>query len=157
VLIQYHQGRLGDFLSEFHRIKVVRVGGIGVLIIRRFSTQKRISETWETAQLMKGGRRGRDTGWSDDMHEAMRERQSLTGSHMAADRVLAQAAHANTDLEAQRKRLSGVGDRLHNMTRSIPGLNSLMTRIRGKRERDRMVVAGAIGLCVTVLILYALY
>lgn len=100
----------------------------------------------------------RDGNWGDDeMHDVMRERTSLAGSHSAADRVLAQAANAHADLEAQNRRLQSLGGRLTNMVRSFPGMNSLMTRIRGKRERDRLIIAVAIGFCITLLILYQYY
>lgn len=31
-----------------------------------------------------------------------------------------------------------------------------MTRIRGRRERDRLILAGCIGTCITLIILYSL-
>lgn len=64
------------------------------------------------------------------------------------------AAHA--DLEAQRHREQSIASRLSNIGRSVPGLNSLMTRIRGRRERDRLILAGCIGTCITLIILYSL-
>ena len=91
------------------------------------------------------------------MHDAMRERAAVSGANSAADRVLAQATAASGDLEGQRRRLLTVGERFANVARNIPGINGLMTRIRGKRERDRLVLAAAIALCITLLALYYFY
>jgi type II secretory pathway component PulM len=69
---------------------------------------------------------------------------------------LAQASAAHADLEGQRRREQSIASRLTNIGRSVPGLNSLMTRIRGRRERDRLILAGCIGTCITLIIIYSL-
>jgi Golgi SNAP receptor complex protein 1 len=85
------------------------------------------------------------------MHTLMQERSSVGAAHSAADRVLLQATHAHGDLESQRQRLGGVQNRLQGLARAVPGLNSLMTRIRGKREKDRLIMAACIGSCVVLI------
>lgn len=91
------------------------------------------------------------------MHELMSEHEAVGGAHSAADRVLAQASATHGDLEGQRHRLEGIGGRLQSLARQVPGLNSLMSRIRTKRERDRMLLAACIGTLITALILYNHY
>lgn len=101
--------------------------------------------------------RARESEYSDEMHLLMQEQNSVRGSHSAADRVLLQAEAAHRDLEKQRHRVGGVQSRLRNVARAVPGLDSLMTRIRGKREKDRLILAACIGTCVVLIMLYWWY
>ena len=91
------------------------------------------------------------------MHDLMEEHSAIGGAHREADRVLLQATAAHSDLESQRRRLDGVGGRLQRLARDVPGLNSLMSRIRNRRERDRTVLAACIGTLTFLLMLYWYY
>jgi golgi SNAP receptor complex member 1 len=137
---QQHWARLQTFTQDFHRVRA------------------RVADVLNTQQLLRGSHRapgGRaNNAHSDELRALMDEQDAARGAHRAADRVLAQATAAHADLEAQNQRVSSLGSRLTNIARSVPGLNSLMTRIRGRRERDRYVMAGCIGTCVTLLLLY---
>jgi Golgi SNAP receptor complex protein 1 len=136
---QQHWGRLHTYTQDFHRVRA------------------RVADVLNSQQLLRGhnARSGKRGGaHSGELQALMDEQDAARGAHRAADRVLAQAAAAHADLEAQNQRVASVGSRLVNIARSVPGLNSLMTRIRGRRERDRYVMAACIGTCITLILLY---
>jgi len=142
-VVQQHMGRLSTYTQDFQRVHA------------------RIRDAWNSAQLKRGAsrtaRRGANGEWSDEMQGLMDEHSAVTGANRAADRVLQQAEATHADLEAQRQRVNSIGSRLANVGRLVPGLNSLMTRIRGRRERDRYMLAGCIGSCIAFLLLYWFY
>jgi Golgi SNAP receptor complex protein 1 len=140
-ITQQHMGRLQTYSQDFHRVHA------------------RISDAWNSAQLRRGATRpggAQDSRYGNEMQNLMDEHNAGLGAHRAADRVLAQASAAHADLEGQRRREQSIASRLTNIGRSVPGLNSLMTRIRGRRERDRLILAGCIGTCITLIIIYSL-
>jgi Golgi SNAP receptor complex protein 1 len=138
---QQHWGRLNTYTQDFQRVRA------------------RVADVLNSQQLLRGhnarsGKRGGAGAHSGELQALMDEQDAARGAHRAADRVLAQAAAAHADLEAQNQRVASVSSRLVNIARSVPGLNSLMTRIRGRRERDRYVMAACIGTCITLILLY---
>ena len=136
---QQHMGRLQTYTQDLARVR------------------RRVDEARNSAALLGGARRARRGEWSGEMHELMDEHAAIAGAHREADRVLLQASSAHSDLEAQRQRLGGVSGRLQRLARDVPGLNSLMSRIRNRRERDRLVLAGCIGSLTFLLMLYWYY
>ena len=80
----------------------------------------------------------RGDAWNDELHDVMRERAAIGGAHMAADRVLAQATYASGDLEAQRRRLLSVGERMTNAARRFwSTLTTRATCCSCSRSRSR--------------------
>ena len=64
------------------------------------------------------------------------ERRRIDNSHNVADGVLSQAYAINEQFGVQRETLASVNRRIVNAASQIPGVNSLIGRDRGKKERE---------------------
>jgi len=113
----------------------------------------------ERAKLMQGasvggggpgGAMGVDQSGMDHL---MRERNHIHNSQNAAAAVLSQAAEIRNDLRAQGLSLGRARSLMGQIAGNIPGINTIVEKIKKKRSKDDMIVAGVIA----SLILFTLW
>lgn len=109
----------------------------------------------ERMELFKGADRtssgdGQDAG----MDSLMRERGHIQNSLNGANQTLAQAAQIRADLGAQRMSLGRVTSGIGTIMTNVPGLNTLVDRIRARRSRDDNILAGVIASCILFTLWY---
>jgi len=91
---------------------------------------------------------------SSGMDHLMRERNHIHGSQSAAAAVLNQAAEIRNDLRAQGLSLGRARNLMGQIAGSVPGINTVVEKIRKKRTKDDVVVAGVIASCVLFTLWY---
>jgi len=109
----------------------------------------------ERAKLMEGARMN-GTGDQVDpaMEHLLRERNHINNSMNAASSVIAQASEVRSDLRTQGLSLGRAQASIGRIVGNIPGINTLVERIRRKRSKDDMIVAGVIASCILFTLWY---
>ncbi|KAK8825381.1 hypothetical protein WA538_003077, partial [Blastocystis sp. DL] len=107
------------------------------------------------------------SGEETEMQTLLKERGAAHNSLMMADEYLNQASESHSHLVNQRKRLETSSGRMNSMMNRFPTVNSLMSKITDKKNRDKwssvarftrsVIVASFIGLCICFLIWYAFH
>eukprot|EP00934_Nitzschia_sp_Nitz4_P000722 Nitzschia sp. Nitz4//scaffold34_size148208//128497//129253//NITZ4_002994-RA/size148208-augustus-gene-0.64-mRNA-1//1//CDS//3329548837//722//frame0 len=108
----------------------------------------------ERAKLMEGARTGGGDVTDPGMEHLLRERNHIGNSLNAASNVIAQASEVRSDLRNQGLSLGRVQSTIGMITNNIPGLNTLVDRIRRKRSKDDMILAGVIASCILFTLWY---
>jgi Golgi SNAP receptor complex protein 1 len=110
----------------------------------------------ERAKLMQGARTSLDGGGADDpaMEHLLRERNHIANSQSAAASVINQASEIRSDLRNQGLSLGRVQSTMGLIAGNIPGINTIVEKIRRKRSKDDMVVAGVIASCILFTLWY---
>lgn len=109
----------------------------------------------ERAKLMEGARTSNDGEVSDPgMEHLLRERNHIGNSMNAAASVIAQASEVRSDLRLQGLSLGRVPSTMGKIASNIPGLNTLVEKIRRKKSLDDKVVAGVIASCILFTLWY---
>ena len=103
--------------------------------------------------------RGANTASSGDgtdpaMEQLLRERNAIDNSMKSASSVLNQAAGVRTELRSQGASLRGVTGTMASIANNIPGVNTLIDKIRQKRQRDDRVVSGVVAGCILFTLWY---
>jgi len=88
------------------------------------------------------------------MDHLMRERNHIHNSQNAAAAVLNQAAEIRNDLRAQGMSLGRARSLMGQIAGSIPGINTVVEKIKKKRSKDDLIVAGVISSCVLFTLWY---
>merc|ERR1711871_986996 len=86
--------------------------------------------------------------------QLLRERSAIQNSSQAIDRLLDEASAANIRLKNQGTSLTGTQRRLVGILKKIPGVDSLVTRISRRRNRDTMILAAVIAVCFLFTLWY---
>ena len=109
----------------------------------------------ERAKLMEGARTNMQ---SDDLDPAMehlmREGRHISNSMNAAASVISQASEVRADLRSQGLSLGRVQNTMGLIAQNIPGLNTLVDKIRRKRSKDDKILAGVIASCILFTLYY---
>mmetsp|Transcript_26157 Transcript_26157/g.72996 ORF Transcript_26157/g.72996 Transcript_26157/m.72996 type:complete len:233 (+) Transcript_26157:330-1028(+) len=109
----------------------------------------------ERAKLMEGARMNGTGDQADPaMEHLMRERNHINNSMSAASSVIAQASEVRSDLRNQGMTLGKAQASIGRIMGNIPGINTLVERIRRKRSKDDMIVAGVIASCILFTLWY---
>jgi golgi SNAP receptor complex member 1 len=109
----------------------------------------------ERAKLLEGARTAASGNGGDPaMDHLMRERNHIHNSLSAAAAVVAQASEVRADLRSQGLSLGRVQSTMGMIVGNIPGLNTLVEKIRRKRSKDDKIVAGVIASCILFTIWY---
>lgn len=113
----------------------------------------------ERAKLMAGARTSLDAGNGDGTHDPamdhlLRERGHIGNSMNAAASVINQASEIRSDLRSQGMSLQSVQSTVGNIMGNIPSINTVVERIRRKRSKDDMIVAGVIASCILFTLWY---
>ena len=108
----------------------------------------------ERAKLMEGARSDSQDGTDPAMDHLLRERNHIGNSLNAASAVINQASEVRTDLRSQGMSLGRVQSTMGKIAGNIPGINTLVEKIRRKRSKDDMIVAGVIASCILFTLWY---
>lgn len=108
----------------------------------------------ERAKLMEGARTSGNQFDDPGMEHLMRERNHINNSMNAASSVIAQASEVHSDLRVQGMSLGRVQNAMGMIANNIPGLNTLVDRIRRKKSMDDKIVAGVIASCILFTLYY---
>ena len=83
------------------------------------------------------------------------ERRRIDNSHNVTDGVLSQAYAINENFGVQRETLASINRRIVGAASTMPGINSLMSRIGAKRRRDGMILGSFIAFCFLVVYFFS--
>ena len=108
----------------------------------------------ERAQLMEGARGAGSDQADPSMEHLLRERNHINNSLNSAASVVAQASEVRSDLRTQGLSLGRVQSSVGKIMGNIPGINNLVEKIRRKRSKDDMIVAGVIASCILFTLWY---
>lgn len=108
----------------------------------------------ERAKLMEGARTGNGDVNDPGMEHLLRERNHIGNSLNAAATVISQASEVRSDLKAQGLTLGRVQSTMGMISNNIPGLNTLVDKIRRKRNKDQVILAGVIASCILFTLWY---
>mmetsp|Transcript_25382 Transcript_25382/g.51222 ORF Transcript_25382/g.51222 Transcript_25382/m.51222 type:complete len:307 (-) Transcript_25382:190-1110(-) len=106
-------------------------------------------ELFRGATVNSGGE-----GQDPAMEQLLRERNAIDNSMKSATSVLNQAASVRTELRSQGASLRGVSGTMATILGNIPGVNTLIEKIRKKRQQDDRVVSGVVAGCILFTIWY---
>ncbi|KAL7629348.1 protein transport protein gos1 [Parahypoxylon ruwenzoriense] len=84
----------------------------------------------------------------------LEERNRLDNSHNMVDSVLSQAYATNENFIAQRETLASVNRRITMAASQVPGLNTLIGKISGRKRRDGIIMGGFIAFCFVVFFFF---
>ena len=83
------------------------------------------------------------------------ERQRIDNSNSVADGVLSQAYAINESFGVQRETLASINRRIVGAASTMPGINSLMTRIGAKKRRDGIILGSFIAFCFLIVFFFS--
>lgn len=90
------------------------------------------------------------------MDSLLRERNHIHNSMNAVGSVIGQAEAVHSDLHGQGRSLRSTGGILGQIAGNIPGLNSIVEKIRQRRSSDDKIIAGVIASCIVFTLWYVL-
>lgn len=111
----------------------------------------------ERSKLMEGASVSNKSPLSIDqsgMDHLMRERNHIHNSQNAAAAVLNQAAEIRNDLRSQGMSLGRAKSLMGQIAGNIPGINTIVEKIKKKRSKDDMIVVGVIASCILFTLYY---
>jgi len=109
----------------------------------------------ERAKLMEGARTSlKNDNIDPAMEHLMREGRHIGNSLNAAASVISQASEVRADLRSQGLSLGRVQSTMGVIAQNIPGLNTLVDKIRRKRSKDDKILAGVIASCILFTLWY---
>ena len=85
----------------------------------------------------------------------LRERNAIAGSARLADDAIGQATAMRESLLNQRGVFDGMGGKLMQLSAVAPQMNALIGKIGIRKKRDKLILGAVIGVCTTLLLLYA--
>lgn len=83
------------------------------------------------------------------------ERDRIDQSHSMTDGVLSQAYAINESFGLQRETLTSINRRIVGAASQVPGMNSLMARIGGKKRRDGIILGSFIAFCFLIFLWFS--
>ena len=111
----------------------------------------------ERAKLFEGATGdGGENGNDPAMDHLLRERNHINNSLNSAASVIAQASEIQADLRSQGLSLGRVTSMMGQIAGNVPGLNTLIEKIRRKRSKDDKIVAAVIASCILFTLWYLL-
>lgn len=111
----------------------------------------------ERAKLLEGASPNTNSSLNIDqngMDHLMRERNHIHNSQNAAASVIHQATEIRNDLRNQGLSLGRAQSMMGAIASNIPGINTLVEKIKRKRSKDDMIVACVIASCVLFTLWY---
>jgi Golgi SNAP receptor complex protein 1 len=133
-----HRDILHDFTQEYRRLSST------VEAARERANLLGGASSSSSAPLMGGGGTGL----------LLRERGILDRSHAAVDQVIGQAQGVASSLSGQRQLFDAIDSKVASIGARFPVVNSLLNAIRRRKNRDNMILAGVMGVCMLLILLY---
>jgi Golgi SNAP receptor complex protein 1 len=136
-IIDHHRSKLDDFLKEYKILK------------------NNINQAWKRVQLFKG-RKLLDTSPEKNINidNLIRERNSIHNSNIMVNDLLSQAQFTKDQLNEQTRTLMGTGLKVKGVGRQLPDLQSLMNKIKNKKNRNTVILSFVIASCIFFLLWY---
>jgi Golgi SNAP receptor complex protein 1 len=118
-------------------------------------TSASVQRRREAMELFRGANTNTTSEGGDPaMEQLLRERNAIDNSMKSASSVLNQAAGVRSELRSQGASLRGVTGTMAAIANNIPGVNTLIDKIRQKRQRDDRVVSGVVAGCILFTLWY---
>ena len=139
-VLQRHREILHDFTQEFHK------------------TRQNLQRSDERQQLLSSVRQDIREHRSNEQRATdalLRERNAIAGSARLADDAIGQATAMRESLLNQRGVFDGMGGKLMQLSAVAPQMNALIGKIGIRKKRDKLILGAVIGVCTTLLLLYA--
>mmetsp|Transcript_122890 Transcript_122890/g.192907 ORF Transcript_122890/g.192907 Transcript_122890/m.192907 type:complete len:217 (+) Transcript_122890:45-695(+) len=119
---------------------------------------KRVSQSiehqYQHARLIP---KGRSSNAEDSIEQGlMRERNALSATLSMTDEVISQATSTHTMLQGQRVTLQSTSGKVGSLTAMFPGLDSLISQIGDRKNKENMVLASTIAGCIIFTMWYKL-
>lgn len=92
------------------------------------------------------------TAGSQDM--LMRERGLIDRSNFALDGLLGQAQQVASSLSHQRQLFDSVNSKVGALAARYPVVNSLLNAIRRRKNRDSVILASVVAICILLILIY---
>lgn len=111
----------------------------------------------ERMKLMEGSNASKPNSLeidNDGMDSLMRERSHINNSTSAAAAVINQATEIRNDLRNQGMSLGKVQSTMGQILGNIPGINTLVAKIKSKKSKDDMIIIGVIASCILFTLWY---
>ncbi|KAH7731325.1 CBN-GOS-28 protein [Aphelenchoides avenae] len=136
-------------------------------ILRDYNTEFNRAHTNITSQLeredlLSGGGSSADGGFalnnrSRSTELLLRENDRINSCDRLLDEQMSLASSLKENLYGQRSGLGDITVRLHQMTKKYPAINNLMQKIRMKKRKDTLILAGVIASCLIFFFLYIMH
>ncbi|KAL3788913.1 hypothetical protein ACHAWO_001544 [Cyclotella atomus] len=118
-------------------------------------TSASVQRRREAMELFRGANTSASSEGADPaMEQLLRERNAIDNSMKSASSVLNQAASVRTELRSQGTSLRGITGTMASIANNIPGVNTLIDKIRSKRQRDDRIVSGVVAGCILFTLWY---
>lgn len=118
-------------------------------------TSASVQRRREAMELFRGANNASTNEGADPaMEQLLRERNAIDNSMKSASSVLNQAASVRTELRSQGTSLRGITGTMASIANNIPGVNTLIDKIRSKRQRDDRIVSGVVAGCILFTLWY---
>jgi Golgi SNAP receptor complex protein 1 len=88
------------------------------------------------------------------LQQLLRERNAIDNSMNSASSVLNQAAYVRAELRNQGANLRGITRTMGRIASNVPGLNTIIDKIRKKRLQDDRVMGGVVAMCILFTLWY---
>lgn len=87
----------------------------------------------------------------------LKENEHLRNSDRLAGEAIDIAMATKENLGSQRKIFKNMTTRLNDLANRFPALNSLVRKIKMRKQRDSLIIASVIAVCIILLLLYWLH
>ena len=132
-----HRDILHDFTQEYRRLSSI----IGAA--RDRADLLGASSGGSSAPLL-GGNQGL----------LLRERGMVDRSNAAVDQVIGQAQGVASSLTGQRQLFDTIDSKVASIGAKFPVVNSLLNAIRRRKNRDNLILAGVMAVCMLLILIY---
>ena len=159
---------LHDCESSLDRIQSTVIGGNAARVaqLQRFrETLQQQKREWSRVQdsisternkheLFSGHRNSSDSfsHHETSANQLLQERGSLVQSLGIVDETLSSAHITSEMLRKQKATIGNFGAKLTNLTSTIPGINSLMSRISLRQFQEKLLLSLVLGVCISILL-----
>ncbi|KAI8922725.1 hypothetical protein BC831DRAFT_474679 [Entophlyctis helioformis] len=141
-LLQRHRANLFEYNREFQKTK-------SSIISKREHVELLSSIRNDVGSFRSGA-----GGSSQEYY--LTERGRMESAHNMVDEILQQAMDSRDDLEKQKSSLFGTRGRLSTVMGRFPQLANVLGRINTRRTRDSWILGTVIGVCMCIIMWYAI-
>jgi len=120
-------------------------------------TKHSIRQTRDKADLLSSVQRDINTYQNEQQRRQEQQDKismSTQNSMRAANDTISIAMAAKDALVQQRSMLSKVQTKMTNIAEKVPMLNNIMHKMKVAKQKDKMIIAGVIALCIVFLLWY---
>jgi Golgi SNAP receptor complex protein 1 len=139
---RYHDV-LKDYMHEFHRVREV------------------VEKQMDREDLLGGSTSSQDgdtflNNRNRSSELLLQEHEHIGNSDRLLDDQINLALGVKENLNHQQRRVGGVMQQLQKTMKKYPAINNVLQKIRMKKRKDTIVLAGVITICLILLFLYSM-